>query len=514
MKKIYKLFVFAILLLIVLNANSQATYLAKLLPQDANRYLVLENNFPAGINYWNIEIIMNIYEDFEIVNQEVIENIVLAGINFYRIPEQYMEMENISVRITAYFQNDTYIVEENPISRHIPGGSNYFHLKDFTCLGHTYAYRLDVHKHKHTTEQYINIQPTAKFFNPVVYYYEYYPFSSWNNSLFNSLKFNDIPFWAFHGLSASAYSLYNQFDASENQVIKLQNPPTNGIFYKDGSGAAIFESEVFGVKKHLGPWCGHGLIFNNNLCVRTIGFHDVIVQDLQHAIALFNQHSGAQSCGFPVLTCDFLPNTNHFSGLEDQIESWLSGLNDDISDWGDISDWLDDLLEDLSQDGSVIKPESVSMHKLSGANQSILNMQVSDLYDENGSIITIPLQLEAGLYCSAVTYENGLILRTYNELELEYNPNNMSNNLNVTIYPVPILENTFYMNFQTFQDIDFEYTMYDFQGNPLYKSYFYIKEGLTENIQITPEEGIPYGYLVNVFLFPDGSQLSFLTLKQ
>lgn len=91
--------------------------------------------------------------------------------------------------------------------------------------------------------------------------------------------------------------------------------------------------------------------------------------------------------------------------------------------------------------------------------------------------------------------------------------NNLSNFLSATIYPVPIQENRYSINFNAARDLHFIYILSDFNGNAVYKNEYKIAGGTAESVEIKPEMEIPEGVLTNTFIFDDGSQLSYLTIK-
>ena len=114
-----------------LQTFSQDSYLVRHKPQNTNSFVVLENNFSVDVSYWSVEIILNFYDNFELVNQEVLESYELIGKNYMEIPEEYKNMDNLSLRIIAHFANQTYIEENVEISTQVFGGqigkySNFF----------------------------------------------------------------------------------------------------------------------------------------------------------------------------------------------------------------------------------------------------------------------------------------------------------------------------------------------------------------------------------------------------
>ncbi len=508
-KYILSIFIFAS----CLQVFPQETYLIRHLPQHTNGYLVLENNFQVGIRYWSVDIILNFYDDFELHGQEVLDSYELIGKNYMKIPDEYSRMDNLSVKVTAHFQNDTYIEEETPISTHIFGGPNYETYKYFPCIGSTYAYEIVMFKHKTVDKSYLAVYPTAEQNDPVVWYYEYFPFSLLNTlnpqSYVNNLytPFNFYKFWEYHNIE----NLNNLMIHFPDIVKKPNNNPQ--ALYKDGNGTPISEPYVFGVKKHTGPW---SYIQLTGTCLKTDEIQTINIPDLQTAIMYLNIYGSPVPCGMYDLVCDNMnPPTGSIAPALYQEFGKEIALNLDtlVWNWWDLF-WPFQSIVNL-EINEILEPYSgISVSQLSGAGNLIGSVKTEDMFDNEGSPVQIPIQLNPGLYDITFHFNDGSFLRIVEEKTVEeYNPNAQANYLNAVIFPVPIEGNSFNMSLTAQKELDFIYVLYDFNGNPIYETNIYINEGSSEEIKIEPYEGIPAGFLVNVFYFDDGSQMSILTVK-
>ena len=159
---------------------SQQAELIKHLPQHTNGYLVLENFPGATVSSWTIDIIQNTYQDFKLINQKVIYTYRLIGRNYFKIPKEYLEMENLSIKVYAYLENGETLTREDILTMQQPGGGEWEYFKSFKCVGSTYAFEIKQFKHNSTDKSYLRVDGTAEQTDPnVVYYYRYFPLSVW-----------------------------------------------------------------------------------------------------------------------------------------------------------------------------------------------------------------------------------------------------------------------------------------------------------------------------------------------
>jgi hypothetical protein len=505
-----------IIFALCLQVFSQETYLIRHKPQNTNGFLVLENNFQVGIRYWSIEIILNFYEDFELVNQEVIERYDLIGKNYLKIPQEFLTMDNVSARITAFFQNDIFIEDEIAISSQTLGGPNWELFKEFTCNGSSYAYRIEQFKHKNVDKSYLTLKPAEQQIDPIVFFYEYFPFSLLNtvnpHSYVNNIYTppNLIEFWRYYGIP---YNSSPQLALNEPYVMKISNTSPPGLYTNSG-GSPVLGPHVLAIKKGLGPWAHPNLTGN---CLKTVEIQTIDIPDIQTAIMYMNSYGSPVPCGLYPLSCDNIaplpgmiaPLLNQEFGKR-EIYTWHL---DTVWFWWDLF-WPFQNIVNL-EINEILEPYSeISVSQISGTGNLIGGIKIEDMFDSEGTPIQIPIQLNPGLYNITFHFNDGSFLRVVEEkINENYNPNSMSSQLNAIIYPVPIQENVFFMNLFALEDLEFKYVLYDFYGTPIFDTNISINEGHTESIQIEPRDGIPNGFLINVFYFDDGSQLSILTMK-
>jgi hypothetical protein len=484
-------------------------------PQNTNGFIVLENNFQADVSYWSLIILQNTYEDFELVNQEELECFELMGKNFMKIPEEYMIMENLSMRIIAHFPNQNEIEEDIEITPQAPGGPQWERYKEFPCIGSTYAYNIVQYKHVTIDKSYLTLTTAVEQTNPVVYYYQYWPLSlinSINPSAYVNNAFtptNLYRFYEYYNIPPTQ-NLNNLITGGGIDVIIRNNPATNR--FKTANGNTIYESQVFGVKKDKGPWAKNGLSGN---CLTTTEIHTIQIADVMEAIDYMNNYGSPVPCGMFPLSCDNpnRPSTSIGGSLNEEVGEELEIELDTIV-------WYWDIFENVQsianlEIGEFWSPYSgISIHQISDNGNLISDIQITDLFDNEGNKIDIPLQLNPGLYNITITFDDGSFIRIVEEKENEaYNPDVMANHLSATFFPVPIMENDFNINLSATESMEMEYTLHNFNGDIIYQTTIVIEEGTVETINISPDSGIPNGYLVNVFHFSDDSQLSIITVK-
>ncbi len=495
-----------------LQTFSQDSYLVRHKPQNTNGFVVLENNFSVDVSYWSVEIILNFYEDFELVNQEVLKSFELIGKNYMEIPKEFKNMENLSLRIIAHFANQTYIEENVEISTQVFGGPDWEVFQFFPCVGSTYAYEIVQYKHKTVDKSRLVLQPTAEQTDPnVVYYYEYFPLSVWNNidieSYVNNIytPYNLYKFRDYYNISSMTPGY-----SSLPDVISITN--NSSVVYKDGNGTPISEYNIIGVKKFKGPWAKSQLTGN---CLFSTEIQTIQIADILEAIDYMNIYGSPVPCGMYELSCDNIttPNSNIAPAINQEVgKEIVLNLDTIVWIWG-----LFESFQNIAnvEIGEFWSPYSgITIQQISETGNLISNIQMSDLFDNEGGQINIPIQLNPGLYCISYHFEDGSFLRVVEEKSNEsYNPETMANHLSANIFPVPIQENQFNMTLSATQSMEFEYSLHDFNGDVIYHTNIYIDQGKTETIIVEPEGGIPYGFLINVFSFPDGSNLSIITVK-
>jgi hypothetical protein len=510
MKKI--VFLLALLSSIVLFAQEESVI--RNLPQNTAGYLVLNNSYDYSVDYYTVEIVYKTYDNFEMVDEQVVETFEIIGTIYMQISDEYLEIDNMFVNVTAHLENGEDISEEDAISTSVFGGSDYFLQEKWVCVGSTFAYEIQKYRNSATQEQYFAFADTH--FNTqgssATPYYEYVgsgtvsnidPNDYVNNGYTNP---NTIMYRDYHDILVQHLNSPN----STQRVIRFPNPWPCQPHYKNAAGTIITDPIIYGVQKYKGPWA----ISLTGTCLQPPVLTDFWVGDIMGAIDVINIYGDPTPCGMNELGCDGTyeafpqaakidTSVKDFNILPLDTIVWVWEIPEEvegIANLGVSEDWL--------PYGAII------VNKISGTPLTVVNIAVADMIDAEGEWIDIPLDLSEGLYEVLIFMEDGSIYPIHFEKSGEGgNTFTMSDYLNVNIFPVPIEEEYFNMTLSATQSVDFEYTLYSFNGEPIYNSTFVVENGNSETFQIEPEGGLQSGYYINYFEFSDGSHLSVLTVK-
>lgn len=489
-----------------ISAQDNVGGLIKYLPQHTHGNLVLNNSYTNPVSHYTVEIIRNHYENFELIDQEVLEAIELIGTNFVKIPGEYLDQNNIVVVATAHFEGADDVIETAEVSTSVWGGPEFHYVQSWKCIGSDYAYEIRHFADAVMSNSYLTVVSTANGFDSQTYtaipYYQYYPLSIWGGlvqpgTYYTSPDGQTMSYTAYHDIASLQIGTQGvqQF---ENTDGSLQT--ANGTYI---TGIAV------GVKKSIGKWG----FPTSGFCLHTEVFNDGDISDILEALMKIDAHGSPVPCGMEELSCE---NTTVNIGTAEEIDAEIEDFDVEL----DTITWVWELfgavqgIANLSIEENWYPYAGITISQLSGTENQILNLSMDDLLDNDNQPIEIPLNLENGLYFIAIQFADGSIYPIIDDKNgQEYNSNNMSNNLNVNIFPVPIEEDYFNMTLTAIQSVQFEYTLYTFGGEPIYSSEFIVENGNSETVQIQPEGGLPTGYYLNLFKFVDGSQMSILSVK-
>jgi len=138
-----------------------------------------------------------------------------------------------------------------------------------------------------------------------------------------------------------------------------------------------------------------------------------------------------------------------------------------------------------------------------------------DIFDENGEYTSPDFTIIKGLNKVNIILKGGQSRSfVFDALETMSGIIELSSFLEVTIFPVPIRDNTFSINFQATATLDFTYELFDFTGTRLHKMDYSIIKDHNEDHVISSNTTIPAGILLNKLTFIDGSSISITTLKE
>jgi hypothetical protein len=512
--------------------NAQNESAIQIPPTLSQGYLLLDQ--VADIDYWEVEFIVRTYQDESVYTDEVVESIELIGDNYLMIPPEYGINRNAYVRVTQHLTSGIGNIELDKLNMdpcEKPGGGSELG-NVWWCNGSTYAWEIQQWyglSNGNPVNSTFSVKPASASVssgNPTIVtpYYQYFSptqFQAFQNSIvgpsgnsyINGVNYTDY-YQIGDELVNGTFNGSNSGPGAMIQLVKLNYDPLH--LKKDMNGNNITGVQyVYGIAKGLGPWGGSCNVSGASWGTTPVTTYtqSVGVNSIQWAMNLINTdaQSDPNNCLKPDLTCSSAGGT----GPSSVGPSWDDyELPSDIIHYHSIDSIIGVLLGTEVPD---LWDEyySIKFTKVSGIKDEIFNLKIADLFDENGDLIDIPINLQKGLYSILIQFSDGDFITLLKEVsDGEDNiPVTDANFLSKTIFPVPIVENSFSISFSATKDLNFEYNLYDFNMNLIYKTKVNIGAGESTTIVINPDVEIPSGILLNKFIFEDNSQSSVLTVK-
>tara|TARA_R110002050_G_scaffold162939_2_gene292862 strand:+ start:1264 stop:2862 length:1599 start_codon:yes stop_codon:yes gene_type:complete len=135
----------------------------------------------------------------------------------------------------------------------------------------------------------------------------------------------------------------------------------------------------------------------------------------------------------------------------------------------------------------------------------------STIEDANGKLSLANYSFTGGLYRANIMYQNNMqTIPFYFEGDNSQTASNgLSNFLNVTIYPVPVINNNFTLSMTASKNLVYTYQMLDMNGNIYTEKQFEVANGEVVKFFNDYDPNIAFinSIIVNKFIFEDGSTL-------
>lgn len=517
MKKRKNVILIATLLLATVLMNAQETAIVKMMPQHAQGYLVL--NADVDIDYWTVEILKRTYFSDGTYLDEIQERNELVGKNYFKISEYYIDDcgqpgYGYLINTTAHYSSGVSVSEQGdmkfPTPSNLPAEQAYGSVHEWKCNGNTYAWGIHQLLSNYFNNSYFNLTTTYKSYNSGIteYYYQYFSEYEWaiftSQIYANPLISGGVPYYQYYNVPG------NNLVIDGMQVIKVENDP--GICYKNQYGVEITGQWVFGIAKGLGQWAG----LSGQSCTWTpylVYGNSMGAMSKTWAISVINQHANLTGCGAPLLQCIDGSFTDPFGGIGDGLETidqlTEADLDSIIIVYGETEEIADVL--DPAGDDWWNNFLGVSIVDLTGNSGEIFNGKIADMRDEDGFVTSPSISINPGLYAFSLQRNDGAYFSIIKEYSSEDNTSGLSGSFTYTIYPVPINNNQFSIDVLATAKLEVLYKIFDLNSNLLYESRIFIEKDESKTLVIEPEVQLPEGFLVNQFVFMDGSQLSSIT---
>lgn len=494
-------------------------------------WLVLNNPDSSVVN-WEVKYYKKSFVENDTITT-LLERIVLAGKNYYYMPELYWNRELQDSNDRYYFtikgtksDNSTFIDGPHYLPDFPVGGELGCHG---ICNGSMYAYSLDAYSNYFTTDHAVLDNYYKQLANGAVEtrVYEYM-----TTSQLNAIYLD--------GYLKDFYNLNNAsgYDEQNGKVIQLTN--NNPLIqYRDRNGLLISDPVVYGVQKTMGKWRGQLFMID-----WVNSYSDFCEPDIQDMITKFNLHVGFSSynepyIGTPVpnLECDQVSYAEFNHSLPDGNEYFdcLNKIIDPQDEVGNFTQYIssirecvDDYLEysfesnfddpNTHNNYSYLWPKYIAKIILKNSDGEIspIELDYNALFNEKGEYIGSTFFTPSGLYEVILVGENSNTLTQLVELKKDvYNGFRMADFLNVILYPNPLIDNSYSIQLQTMDnEVSFIYKMFDANSN--------LRE--TESIAMDAGKNLtrsyssfvsayPNGLMVHQFIFSDGSVKTVTGLK-
>ncbi|MEM1322913.1 MAG: hypothetical protein AAGG75_21795 [Bacteroidota bacterium] len=458
--------------------------------------------------------------------------------NYYKVDELFIEDPDIIIRVTSKDARERTL-ETGDWNLGLcppPGCVSWTDVCTWKCNGPDYAFEINLIENSNGPQQQQKLQLdyTEQSFNPSTGvstpYYQFIKPSDWANFVQNP---------------GPCYPYISDPDWVNNNRVTFNNVSLSQGFY-DISGTPL-AGTVYGVPKGL---CNFGpprttpvLVFSSG-CGSTM---DLII-DVFEAQSTLPSYSGPDLECFPTSTPNIVPTLPDTSGVVGDpvtpdsfhvsftwhwCPAWCPTAEccAPVIEPGQPFDDIFDLF--TTHDPSYpnyIAPEppfqvfdveefsEFHIYRLDKAEDPV-TINADDVYLVDGTISYPDLShLENGLYKIVTFFDNGHHMPRFFEYSNDVNPPTvpipMSEQLEVSIYPVPILTNEFSMDFTAHADMQFTYRLTTSSGAVLYANNFSLVKDQTITVPIAIQEQLePFTLLINSFYFDDNSSKVLQTIK-
>lgn len=492
----------------------------KMMPAFSQGYLVLNKTANPNVVTWRITITKRVYSgDGTYTDTQVNQFSLSDGLFYKKLPVEYVMNDKTSNHLASIVgldsrgnilaQSEQRVISagsgvdapEGPVGGLPPGGPKC----SWTCNGQDYAYTIFVYE-TISGGAIMTLEPAVDYLDPSgagVPYYRYFDLSSMLAYCNNSSMA-----WMGYGPSFGSNCSGPYYN---NDVIGPLDG--NSTVYYDINGTRIW-GNVYGVRKGLGPWRGQN-IYSNPMA----DWSQLCGLDFVSAMGIINNQSNLHDVpgNLPDLICTpaFGGGSTEPNGSDDCLDITLDDFF--INDEGDSVSWS---FDQAYQAWLQALTDCWRDHNYHGAPVGI---QVGDLsLDNTGTSYNVnevlsgavSVNLSPGLYNTGVSFSDGFYLPLMVEVPSSTSTTTSANNLDVTVYPVPIVNNSFNLLLTAHADLQFSYQLTDAYGYTLHTENISLNKNTTLDKSINPEAALTHGLLVHRFIFQDGSVKNIMTFKE
>jgi hypothetical protein len=521
-KRIFAL-AFAVVFGFVSQAFAQADERRAVLhfPQHTEGFMVLNGQEYPEVSTWLVNVLRRQITADGFVD-ETVERYRLNG-NFLTVPAEYWHTTQsddwgYTLQIIGYSVQGNEVLNEIPFVYTGPP-ANVETLCIKSCNGISYAYTINLYNiaGSNGTGKYMEIVRMVNFINEQngvvvpVYQYMYQPQFQ---QIMGSSSLKD-----YYGLSENF-----ETNSSNGWIVQLQNvDPVNDHIY-DPYGIPM-SGTVYGVQKYMGPWRGHDL-FKTPVTLTQSDCQFNLQWFIDYVNLYFNWPAG-----LPALECaasqgyeyfgnpEQISNSTQYYFCYDHLETFEFGKDGNLFDLMTLIEECEELVPFPPGSGSVGGfhwPGNLDYLIFSQIDKPGLSVELTeaDLFDADGNFIPVSFTTNPGLYRLNLVFNDKSILPLHFDIKQPVtNALNLSDLLGVTVFPVPLTQNTFTLRLSSPVNMAFTYTLHGPDASVLYRSRFELTADNEKDFFIDPRRDIPAGLISHRFTFADGSVLSVPTLR-
>lgn len=509
------------LILFSIQVQAQQTSIIKTLPHHSAGFLIIDKQALPDLSHWELSVIERVFFNEKEYGDKVIFSTTFKGVNYIKVPPQYLNQRDriFLITVTAYNPLGIVIGEEGPSLIGDPENTPTFGC-DWDCVGSDYAWSIYQTILPGGTQFQYSLGSAGDYFDPVlslnIPYYEY----------MSSTQFTQVQ--NLIGQSLSEYTAYHQISSTDislppntsTRIIRFTNPgsPT----YYNSQGAAITTSQIYGVKKGMGPWAGVFATTSILTADWCSSFSGGLAPQL---VSNFNTYS-TPSDGTSDLSCNgevsggvSAPDENPepFGVLLDCFYA-AAFENEDL--WPVLMN-LNNCLQIPGPDDTApvnFWPAGLNQITISRVDDEGLNLTITkaDLFGSNGELTVPSFTLTEGVYIYHFFFNNGWYVPRYVEITKPRTTTvALSSLLEVNCFPVPVTDNEFQVTLSADAKLKFDHVLFDGSGNELYRKNHVIQKdhSITHTVKPKGNLVLPEGLLVNQFIFEDGSTKSVTITK-
>jgi hypothetical protein len=287
-----------------------------------------------------------------------------------------------------------------------------------------------------------------------------------------------------------------------------------GYDYGPGSGPGQ------GIRKSKGPWCelfgSTGEMAGIDICTdpSNTAMMDQFNDDLDMQFVM-------SQIGVPPLSCQ----TALLSGAGPGWNEWGSGGNGNCIEFSyseedsdgdgiiDIANWVSEVIDCPTTVAEIYERglsavDDIQITQWFTATPQVLNIPIPDVNDPR--LVPVPrTQLDPGLYEFRVNFDNGTVWRKFRSYDTPvYVAASFASFTDVNVYPVPVDDQTFSVDFETLAPLSVSISVINNQGTSYYqKNVPFPVAGRNKHV-ITMQNQWPSGIYHVISTYEDGSSES------